>query len=67
MRRFALCLAVLAAAGVLAAAPENSQWQHTVNKAHAYLRSHQDPAGLDVLRQGGVEVAHYNRWRELWR
>lgn len=32
-----------------------------------YREAYRDPAGLDVLRQGGVEVVHYNRWRELWR
>jgi dCMP deaminase len=32
-----------------------------------YREAYRDPAGLDVLRQGGVEVAHYDRWRDLWR
>jgi dCMP deaminase len=32
-----------------------------------YREAYRDPAGLDVLREGGVEVIHYNRWRELWR
>jgi len=32
-----------------------------------YREAYRDPAGLDVLRQGGVEVVHYNRWRDLWR
>ena len=32
-----------------------------------YREAYRDPAGLDVLRQGGVEVIHYNRWRDLWR
>ena len=38
------------------------------NVARVYYReAYRDPAGLDVLRQGGVEVVHYNRWRDLWR
>lgn len=38
------------------------------NVAKVYYReAYRDPAGLDVLRQGGVEVIHYNRWRNLWR
>jgi dCMP deaminase len=38
------------------------------NVAKVYYRApYRDPAGLDVLRQGGVEVIHYNRWRDLWR
>src|SRR5256885_4686063 len=32
-----------------------------------YREAYRDPAGLDTLRQGGVEVIHYNRWRDLWR
>jgi dCMP deaminase len=32
-----------------------------------YREAYRDPAGLDVLRQGGVEVIHYNRWHDLWR
>src|SRR6266571_71921 len=32
-----------------------------------YCEAYRDPAGLDVLRQKGVEVIHYNRWRDLWR
>src|SRR5438034_1073226 len=32
-----------------------------------YREAYRDPVGLDVLRQGGVEVIHYNRWRDLWR
>jgi deoxycytidylate deaminase len=32
-----------------------------------YREAYRDPAGLDVLRQGGVEVVHYDRWRDLWR
>jgi dCMP deaminase len=38
------------------------------NVARVYYReAYRDPAGLDVLREGGVEVVHYDRWRELWR
>ena len=32
-----------------------------------YREAYRDPAGLEVLRQGGVEVELYNRWRDLWR
>ena len=32
-----------------------------------YREAYRDPAGLDVLRQAGVEVIHYNRWRDSWR
>ena len=32
-----------------------------------YREAYRDPVGLDVLRQGAVEVVHYNRWRDLWR
>jgi dCMP deaminase len=35
------------------------------NVARVYYReAYRDPAGLDTLRQGGVEVIHYNRWRD---
>ena len=38
------------------------------NVARVYYReAYRDPAGLDVLRQGGVEAIHYDRWRDLWR
>src|SRR5690348_10508756 len=38
------------------------------NVARVYYRqAYRDPAGLDVLRQGGVEVIQYDRWRDLWR
>jgi dCMP deaminase len=38
------------------------------NVARVYYReAYRDPAGLDVLRQGGVEVVQYDRWRGLWR
>src|SRR6267143_4637633 len=32
-----------------------------------YREAYRDPAGLDVLRQAGVEVVHYDQWRDLWR
>jgi dCMP deaminase len=32
-----------------------------------YREAYRDPSGLDVLRQGGVDVIHYDRWRDLWR
>jgi dCMP deaminase len=32
-----------------------------------YREAYRDPAGLDVLRRGGVEAIHYDRWRGLWR
>jgi dCMP deaminase len=38
------------------------------NVARVYYReAYRDPAGLDTLRQGGVEVIHYDQWRDLWR
>src|SRR5260221_896656 len=38
------------------------------NVARVYYRqAYRDPARLDTLRQGGVEVIQYNRWRDLWR
>jgi dCMP deaminase len=38
------------------------------NVARVYYReAYRDPAGLNVLRQAGVEVIHYDRWRDLWR
>jgi len=38
------------------------------NVARVYYRqAYRDPAGLDTLRQGGVEVIQYDRWRDLWR
>src|SRR6266849_6367159 len=38
------------------------------NVARVYFReTYRDPASLDTLRQGGVEVIQYNRWRDLWR
>ncbi len=32
-----------------------------------YRQAYRDPAGLNVLRQAGVEVVQYNRWRDSWR
>ncbi|HEY1419242.1 MAG TPA: deaminase [Candidatus Dormibacteraeota bacterium] len=32
-----------------------------------YRQAYRDPAGLDVLRQGGVEVIQYSQWKDLWR
>ena len=38
------------------------------NVARVYYRdAYRDPSGLEVLRQGGVEVAQYDCWRDLWR
>jgi dCMP deaminase len=38
------------------------------NVARVYYRdAYRDAAGLDVLRQGGVEVVHYDSLRERWR
>ena len=38
------------------------------NVARVYYReAYRDPAGLDTLRQGGVEVIQYNQWRDRWR
>jgi deoxycytidylate deaminase len=38
------------------------------NVARVYYRdAYRDPAGLDVLRQAGVDVIHYNFWRDRWR
>ncbi|TME22926.1 MAG: hypothetical protein E6I67_04345 [Chloroflexi bacterium] len=38
------------------------------NVARVYFReAYRDPAGLDTLRQGGVEVVHYDQWRDRWR
>jgi squalene-hopene/tetraprenyl-beta-curcumene cyclase len=45
MRKLMCCLTTLAVTGVLAAAPEPAAWQTTVDKAVAYLKSAQDPAG----------------------
>jgi deoxycytidylate deaminase len=32
-----------------------------------YREAYRDPAGLDVLRQAGVEVVHYDQWKDSWR
>ena len=38
------------------------------NVARVYYReAYRDPSGVDVLKQGGVEVIHYDRWRNDWR
>jgi dCMP deaminase len=38
------------------------------NVARVYYRTpYRDPAGLEVLREGGVDVQLYDRWRGLWR
>jgi dCMP deaminase len=38
------------------------------NVGRVYYRTkYRDPAGVEVLRQGGAEVVLYDRWRELWR
>jgi dCMP deaminase len=38
------------------------------NVRRVYYRTpYRDPAGVEVLRQGGVETCLYDRWRELWR
>ncbi|MBO0682148.1 MAG: cytidine deaminase [Candidatus Dormibacteraeota bacterium] len=38
------------------------------NVARVYYRSaYRDGAGLEILRQGGVEVVRYDCWRDLWR
>jgi len=38
------------------------------NVARVYYRqAYRDPAGVEVLRRGGVEAEQYDRWRHLWR
>jgi dCMP deaminase len=32
-----------------------------------YRAAYRDPAGVNVLRAGGVEACQYDRWRDLWR
>jgi len=32
-----------------------------------YREAYRDPSGLDVLREAGVEVVRYDRWKEDWR
>src|SRR5258708_4075979 len=45
MRAVAITLTLLAVAAIPAAGPETGQWQQTVDKAVAYLRTHQDASG----------------------
>jgi dCMP deaminase len=38
------------------------------NVAHVFYREpYRNPAGLEVLEQGGVATVHYRRWKEEWR
>jgi dCMP deaminase len=38
------------------------------NVRRVYFRTaYRDPAGIDVLRMGGVEACPYDRWRDRWR
>ena len=38
------------------------------NVRRVYFRTaYREPAGVGVLRQGGVEACLYDRWRDLWR
>ena len=38
------------------------------NVSHLFYRTaYRDPAGLDVLREGGVTVVPYVRWKDAWR
>ncbi len=38
------------------------------NVRRVYYRSaYRDPAGVEVLRQGGVQACLYDRWRDHWR
>jgi dCMP deaminase len=40
----------------------------TSNVGRVYYRTaYRDPAGLDVLRLGGVETVPYDSYRDLWR
>ena len=32
-----------------------------------YRTPYRDPAGVDILCQGGVEALRYDSWRDLWR
>src|SRR3979411_2902377 len=32
-----------------------------------YREAYRGPAGPDVVRQAGVEVGHYDQWRDHWR
>jgi deoxycytidylate deaminase len=38
------------------------------NVRRVYFRTaYREPAGVEVLRQGGVEACLYDQWRERWR
>lgn len=37
-----------------------------VTRVH-YRSAYRDPAGLEVLRESGVETLQYDRWRDHWR
>ena len=38
------------------------------NVTHLFYREgYRDPAGLDVLKQAGLTVVHYQKWRNTWR
>jgi squalene-hopene/tetraprenyl-beta-curcumene cyclase len=45
MRAVAITLTLLAVAAIPAAGPQSGQWQQTVDKSVAYLKTHQDPGG----------------------
>ncbi|HUZ88973.1 MAG TPA: deaminase [Candidatus Acidoferrales bacterium] len=32
-----------------------------------YREAYRDPAGIDILRQGGVETVPYALWQDMWR
>ena len=38
------------------------------NISHLFYReAYRNPDGINVLKQGGVTVVHYTRWRDTWR
>ena len=38
------------------------------NVTHVFYReAYRDPEGLDVLKQAGMTVVHYLKWRDTWR
>ena len=38
------------------------------NVTHLFFReAYRDPAGLNVLREAGITVVHYQKWRHTWR
>jgi dCMP deaminase len=38
------------------------------NVSHLFYReAYRKPEGINVLKQGGVTVVHYTRWRDTWR